>query len=89
MNRTNNIIIKKYNPSEDVMTSKAHNCSFNDDIKLKQEKMDDFNCGSLPPTLLHLKIGCILMLLRNWRLSEGIHEFFSSLAYQLMILITL
>jgi len=76
MNRANNIIINKYNPKQDVMTSKADNCSFNDDIKLKKEKMDDFNCGSLPPTFLHLKIGCILMLLRNWRLSEGIKQNF-------------
>ena len=71
MNRANNIIINKFNPKDDVMTSKAENWSFNDDIKLKKEKMERFNCGSLPPTLLHLKIGCILMLLRNWRLSEG------------------
>ena len=76
MNRANNIIINKYNPDDDLLTSKAENWSFNDDLKLKKHKMEEFNCGSLPPTWLHFKIGCILMLLRNWRLSEGSNIYF-------------
>ena len=72
MNLANDIIIKKYRPNDDLLTSHAINSSYNDDIPLSQKKMDEFMCGSLPPTDLYFKIGCILMLLRNWRLSEGI-----------------
>ena len=72
MNLANDIIIKKYKPNDDLLTSHAINSPYNDDIPLSQKKMDEFMCGSLPPTDLYFKIGCILMLLRNWRLSEGI-----------------
>ena len=71
MNLANDIIIKKYRPNDDLLTSHAINSPYNDDIPLSQKKMDEFMCGSLPPTDLYFKIGCILMLLRNWRLSEG------------------
>ena len=72
MNRVNDIILKKYKPDEDVETSIAWNTPYNDAMKFSKKKMEEFVCGCLPPQNLHLKIGCILMLLRNWRLSEGL-----------------
>ena len=72
MNRVNEIILKKYKPDEDVETSTAWNVPYNDAMNFSKKKMEEFVCGCLPPHYLHLKIGCILMLLRNWRLSEGL-----------------
>ena len=72
MNRVNDIILKKYKPDEDVETSIAWNTPYNDAMNFSKKKMEEFVCGCLPPQNLHLKIGFILMLLRNWRLSEGL-----------------
>jgi len=72
MNRVNNIVLKKYKPDEETQTSVSENWPWNDAMNFSDKKMQEYSPGCLPPHLLHLKPGCILMLLRNWRLSEGL-----------------
>ena len=72
MNRVNDIILTKYKPNEAKQVSTAFNTPYNDAMKLSKKRMEEFVCGCLPPHNLYLKTGCILMLLRNWRLSEGL-----------------
>ena len=70
MNEINDICIQRFKPDEETITCSAINWPWMDGMKLTKKDME-FNCGSLPPQDLHLKIGCYLMLLRNWKLSEG------------------
>ena len=70
MNLINDLCVAKYKPSEDTVECVADNWPYNPDIKKPSFDMT-FNTGSLPPNCLMLKPGCVLMLLRNWKLSEG------------------
>ena len=72
MNRVNDIVLKKYKPNEEEEVSVSFNAPYNDAMNFSDKKMEEFVCGCLPPHKLYLKDGCILMLLRNWRLSEGL-----------------
>ena len=72
MNRINNIVLKKYKPDKDTRTSVSLNWPYNDSMNFTDKKMEEFSPGCLPPHELHLKPGCVLMFLRNWRPSEGL-----------------
>ena len=72
MNQINDKVIQQYKPTEDVICSVAENWPLDPDMKFSEKKMRELPTGSLPPHNLYLKPGCVLMLLRNWRLSDGI-----------------
>ena len=71
MNDINDKVIKQYKPDEEMICSEAENWPYDPDLKFTEEKMRKLKVGSLPPHYLYLKPGCVLMLLRNWRLSDG------------------
>jgi len=73
MNVINNIIVSKFKPDSNTIQCVAEDVPFNPDLTFPQKKMEKFNPGTLPPHFLHLKEGCVLMLLRNWKLSKGNH----------------
>ena len=68
----NNKCLEKYKPDETVVEIIAKNFPYNPEMNYKEEKMSSHNPGCLPPNSLKLKIGCYLMLLRNWRVHEGL-----------------
>ena len=72
MNDINNDCLKRYKPDDEGFTVFAKNFPYNPEDKYSEEKMAKHNPGSLPPNELNLKIGCYLMLLRNWRVHEGL-----------------
>ena len=72
MNEINDKCLLKYRPDEQVHESIATNCPYNPDAKYKEKKMAEHNPGCLPPHSLKMKVGCSLMLLRNWRVHEGL-----------------
>ncbi len=71
MSEINNICVSRYKPNENSIDCEANNWPRNEQQHISEEDMADFNPGGLPPHLLSLKEGCVLMLLRNWRLSDG------------------
>ncbi len=71
MNKLNDIIVKRYKPDDDCFVSEAINLPYNPDMDFSEKKMAEFNCGCLPPHHLHLKVGCVLMLLTNLSLTNG------------------
>ena len=73
MNLINDAIVSKFKPDADTTICVADDTAFNPDLKFKLKKLEEFNPGCLPPHFLYLKKGCVLMLLRNWKLSQGIH----------------
>ena len=72
MNAINELCLQKYKPEVDHVECLASNYPYNEDIQYTEEKMSEFNPGELPPHSLKLKIGCYLMLLRNWSLHDGL-----------------
>ena len=72
MNEINNLCIKRFRSTEDCYECHANNWPYNPDMKYTKERMERENPGQLPPQVLKMKVGSTLMLLRNWRLSEGI-----------------
>ena len=79
MNKINDICIKRFQTDEDCYECHADNWPYNPDMKYTKERMEKENPGQLPPQVLKMKVGSILMLLRNWRLSEGINLVHDSL----------
>ena len=75
MNKINDAVVSKFKGQSGMIECIADNEPFNPALvkskKFTQEKMAEFNPGSLPPHRLLLKEGCVLMLLRNWSLSKG------------------
>jgi hypothetical protein len=74
MNEINNICVSRYKPDDNTIQCEANNWPRNPQQHMTEEDMADWNPGDLPPHLLSLKEGCVLMLLRNWRLSDGNHN---------------
>ncbi len=72
MNQINDICIENYKPDDETIECTAINCPYNSDLTFPHKKMAEFNRGCLPPHSLMLKPGCIVMLLRNMKLTEGI-----------------
>ena len=70
MNDINDKVIKQYKPTEEMIWSETENWPYNPDVTFSEKKMRELKAGSLPPHNLYLKPGCV-MLLRNWRLSDG------------------
>ena len=72
MNLINEKCINIYKPNDEVINAVANNYPYNPKVQYTEEKMMDENPGQFPPHNLNMKIGCVLMLLRNWNLSEGL-----------------
>ena len=72
MNYINDKCLMKFRKDEPIKESIALNFPYNPETKYTEEKMEDHKPGCLPPHSLKLKIGCPLMLLRNWRVHEGL-----------------
>ena len=72
MNAINEKCINIYKPDNEIIECVANNYPYNSKVHYTEEQMMKENPGHFPPHNLNMKIGCVLMLLRNWNLSEGL-----------------
>ncbi len=71
MNEINDMCIEKFKTGDEPIESRAKNWPYNPEMTYKEHRMENENPGEIPPQVLKMKIGSMLMLLRNWKLSEG------------------